>query len=56
MTIKLEKIKDKCCQICFKNDNVFYFRVGNIIDTPIITICICEDCYKKLVGKMTKGE
>ena len=53
MTVKKERMKERHCEICFKGDNVFYFRVGNCLDTPVITICICENCYKELIGKMT---
>ena len=56
MTVKVEKIKERHCQVCFRGGNVFYFRVGNQCDTPIITICICEECYKELVSEMAKGE
>lgn len=53
---KVEKIEESQCEICFRGGNVFYFRVGNRFDTPIINIHICEECYKELVYKMAKGE
>lgn len=56
MTVKIERIKERHCEVCFKGGKIFYLRVGNCLDTPIITTCICEDCYEELIGKMTGSQ
>ena len=56
MTFKIERMKERHCDFCFRYEpkGLMYIRVGNCVDYPVITNCICEDCYKELIGKMTQ--
>ena len=52
MTVLIENIKIRQCELCMKETNVKYVRIkGDKAESGLIVFCICDDCLKQLRKK-----